>query len=692
MSYFEFPHTRNYDGDLGYIIKKLNELKSKYDTFMEYNQIKFAPDEWWDINKTYNAWNLVWVYLGETSATLYMSIKPVPYGIQYTNEEYWQPILPFHVDGDLDTQSYNPVANAPVSQRLNTIGSGLTTETALRISGDDALSNAISALSTSIQTSLSGITDAIEASNALIAQLNTEITSQGAQIDNLTQTITPGSTSGDAEIIDVRTSAGGFSYNTAGDAVRGQIESLNNAIGVNVIKSVSSITKADYFISNSGYEISNTAFDIYGYINLNRGETITVYAEGYNDSVAIISLTDSLGSFYTPVAVSDDSTPKNYSYTAIDNCYVALCSKNSTTPNYSITINPIIDSIENIAYDREDISFSVTSDYYIRYDGQIMESSNWAYSEPIQLIRGNTIVVNGRGYLEAVSMISTCDESGNNITPMVISIDSDQHIYTFTAPEDCFVIVCYRSNYFNEVYYYSSTSLYSINNRVTNLEDKKIEFPLNILSAFSNITCCGDSLTYSQVYTGENTQRKAYRSYPQILASLIGSTVVELATPGYTATTWYHNYKNDISSKTNQLAIIYLGTNEGLTETVDSDADPNVDPADWADTNTGNYCKMVNDFINANARVLIIKCYATSGTGSADIEHTNNALVTIASRFGCAIVDNPKLVDNKYHEFPDGTGYNGTHYNDFGYAAFTNQLINNVAFLDFENMIKIIPE
>ena len=35
MSYFEFPHTRNYDGDLGYIIKKL-----KLDIF--YNQIQQA--------------------------------------------------------------------------------------------------------------------------------------------------------------------------------------------------------------------------------------------------------------------------------------------------------------------------------------------------------------------------------------------------------------------------------------------------------------------------------------------------------------------------------------------------------------------------------------------------------------------------------------------------------------------------
>ena len=35
MAYFEFPHTRNYDGDLGYIIKKLNEVSNDTAYLME---------------------------------------------------------------------------------------------------------------------------------------------------------------------------------------------------------------------------------------------------------------------------------------------------------------------------------------------------------------------------------------------------------------------------------------------------------------------------------------------------------------------------------------------------------------------------------------------------------------------------------------------------------------------------------
>ena len=35
MAYFEFPHTRTYEGDLGYLIKKLNEISKETDYLLE---------------------------------------------------------------------------------------------------------------------------------------------------------------------------------------------------------------------------------------------------------------------------------------------------------------------------------------------------------------------------------------------------------------------------------------------------------------------------------------------------------------------------------------------------------------------------------------------------------------------------------------------------------------------------------
>lgn len=51
MAYFEFPHTRSYEGDLGYIIKHMTKLID------EYNQIKDDQDA---INKKFEEIEKLW--------------------------------------------------------------------------------------------------------------------------------------------------------------------------------------------------------------------------------------------------------------------------------------------------------------------------------------------------------------------------------------------------------------------------------------------------------------------------------------------------------------------------------------------------------------------------------------------------------------------------------------------------------
>lgn len=96
MAYFEFPHTRTYEGDLGYIIKKLVELTEKYDVFFKNNTIKFANPINWDITSQYPAYTIVF----DTNNNVSMiSVQPVPAGIDITNTDYWELVGPLTVDG-----------------------------------------------------------------------------------------------------------------------------------------------------------------------------------------------------------------------------------------------------------------------------------------------------------------------------------------------------------------------------------------------------------------------------------------------------------------------------------------------------------------------------------------------------------------------------------------------------------------
>lgn len=87
MAFFnEFPHTRTYDSDLGWIIATLKKLIERIDN---YNEVHFADPVSWDITRQYE--NAV-IVRDADSGILYISKQPVPAGIQITNTDYWEEI------------------------------------------------------------------------------------------------------------------------------------------------------------------------------------------------------------------------------------------------------------------------------------------------------------------------------------------------------------------------------------------------------------------------------------------------------------------------------------------------------------------------------------------------------------------------------------------------------------------------
>lgn len=84
------PYTNFHDLNLDWIIKALTDIDRRLANFVSLNTIKYADPIKWDITSQYPQNTLV---LDPQDGTAYLSVQPVPPGVQITNADYWTPVF-----------------------------------------------------------------------------------------------------------------------------------------------------------------------------------------------------------------------------------------------------------------------------------------------------------------------------------------------------------------------------------------------------------------------------------------------------------------------------------------------------------------------------------------------------------------------------------------------------------------------
>lgn len=433
------------------------------------------------------------------------------------------------------------------------------------------------------------------------------------------------------------------------------------------------------YIHSAGTVVQQSGYYATGYLPVKKGISVNIYnpfiiqaasVALYDENKTFVrSITSTQLGEYPKVAVIE---PSDGEY------YLRVSFSQNNIPNYII-----LSTDKSMSYDAVYTSKQLIAGGYIGTTGSVIPIQHtFSYCDYLELPTDIKFKVVNETLQAASFAIYNADKS---VSRVILSGDvSGQAYIEFTLTDnEKYIRASFRTEtscnvMFAEVFTKLDIFKYKNNDKVNEVA--------NILAAFDNIVCVGDSLTYSQVYTSASASRQARRTYPFILGKLCGNEVTTFASSGASAKAGWESFGSQITAKTNALAIIYLGTNEGLTDTLDTDVVGD-NPDNWADNNTGCYCRFVQKFQSLGYKVLLLKCWASSG----NLQNTNSAIMNIGQRFGCAVLDTPVSKSLKYHYYPDLSGSNYVHYNDLGYSWFASSLIVSASNMDDSEMKYIIP-
>ena len=174
--------------------------------------------------------------------------------------------------------------------------------------------------------------------------------------------------------------------------------------------------------------------------------------------------------------------------------------------------------------------------------------------------------------------------------------------------------------------------------------------------AAGRVLCIGDSLTSGTCFGSGLGGADTEQRYAYYLGRMLSAEVDGAAVPGYSASDWYPRFADELDFSAYDTVTVWLGTNNGPLDTLSEDVLPYTDPADYAPTETGWYCRILEKIRaeNPDCLILLLNVYASKD----EAEEVNRAIATIAARYGLPVADMSDLGAPEHPELHAGLEQN----------------------------------
>ena len=272
----QFPYSDMHELNLDWIIKQVKQVTADMEGFKAVNEIRYDGE--WNITKQYEAWTVV-----HQGTKGYLSLKPVPTGIDILDVNYWLFISEFSIDDAFDPDSNNALENKVITDKFASVDAAIAAESVTRRQADEGLDTRLTAAEGQITSDTAAINNEVNARTEADTLIN-------ARIDGIIA-LPDGSTTADAELVDIRVGYDGETYASAGDAVRDQVEDLHDILNNGYFPEVYSATGIPYdkskvfagkFINTTGSQASADGRACTAYINGSvKGKAFSINLSGY---------------------------------------------------------------------------------------------------------------------------------------------------------------------------------------------------------------------------------------------------------------------------------------------------------------------------------------------------------------------------------------------------------------------------